>query len=543
MNKKRKILITNGLTYANDSIHLGHIVGYIYADIWTRFQKMCGNTCYNICGSDAHGTPVMLSAEKQGISPDELVEKIRQEQEQDVRDFHVELDMFYTTHSPENRELAEMVYERLKTRGDIIKKTVAQAFDPVKQMFLPDRYVKGECPQCGAPGQYGDSCEKCSATYSPLDLKNPISVISGVAPIIRESEHYFFQLPHYQEKLKAWIHAGHIQEQLSNKLDEWFQQGLQSWDISRDAPYFGFEIPDAPGKYFYVWMDAPIGYISIFKHFCDQNGMDYLDFWKHNAAAEIYHVIGKDITYFHALFWPAMLMGADLKTPDSLFVHGFLTVNGEKMSKSRGTFIKARKYLDHLDPECLRYYLASKLSSRIEDVDFNLEDFRQKINADLVGKVVNIASRCAKFINQQFNHQLSDHLENESLFEEFSLASDKIATLYEQREFAHAIREIMALADKANQYIDEKKPWKLIKESGKEKEVQSICTLGLNLFRLLILYLKPILPMLTKKSEKFLTISPLNFPDAKTPLLSSTIQVFEPLMQRIEENNVKNLLI
>ncbi len=541
--KKRKILITNGLTYANDSIHLGHMVGYIQADIWARFQRMRDNECIYICGSDCHGTPVMLRAEKEKMDPETLVKQIQQEQEADSRGFLVDLDNFYTTHSPENHELVNMIYGRLEKRGDISTKTIEQAYDPVKEMFLPDRYVKGTCPKCGAENQYGDSCEVCSATYSPIDLKNPISVISGATPIKKNSEHYFFQLPRYTQALKTWTQSGRLQPQIANKLKEWFDQGLQDWDISRDTPYFGFEIPGHSDKYFYVWLDAPIGYIAAFKNLCDKRpDLNFDEFWNKTSDTELYHFIGKDISYFHTLFWPAILMGADLKLPSTVSVHGFLTINGQKMSKSRGTFIKARKYLDHLDPEYFRYYLASKLSTQVEDIDFNLDDFRLKVNSDLIGKVVNIASRCASFINKNFESMLSDTLENSELFNTFIAASETIADAYENREFSKAMREIMKLADNANQYIDDKKPWKMIKEENLKSETQKVCTQGLNFFRHLIIYLKPILPSLAQKTEHFLKIEPLNWNDSRAALLNHKINLFQPMMMRVEEESLEALL-
>jgi len=543
MTAKRKILVTNGLTYANDSIHIGHMLGYIQADIWTRFLKLQGHECYYICGSDCHGTPIMLRAEKENISPETLVENIKQEQDQDCRDFLINYDNFYTTHSTENQDLTNLIYQHLQENGDITKKIIEQAYDAEKEMFLPDRFVKGTCPKCGAPDQYGDSCEACGATYAPTELKDPVSVLSGTTPVTKTSEHYFFQLPHYEAALREWTKAGHLQEQVVNKLDEWFNQGLQNWDISRDAPYFGFEIPNAPGKYFYVWLEAPIGYFASFKNFCDQHkNINFEEFILKDSTTELYHILGKDIMYFHALFWPALLMGAKLRTPTALFVHGFITINGEKMSKSRGTFIKARAYLNHLDPEYLRYYFASKLSSRIEDIDLNLEDFRLKVNADLVGKVVNIASRCASFIHKKFDSQLSATCSEPALLQTFIDAGEDIAKDYEKREFSKAVKTIMALADRANQYIDEKKPWLMAKDPDLQTETHQVCTMGLNLFRLLVLYLKPILPNLAENSEGFLNIESQNWETRKTPLLSHTINPFKPLMQRIDPENIEKML-
>lgn len=541
--RKRKILATNALTYANDSIHLGHMVGYIQTDIWVRFQKMRGHDCLYLCGSDCHGTPIMLRAEQENISPEELVRKVQEEQSKDCEDFLIGLDKFYTTHSPENQKLVNMIYERVNEKGDIISKSIEQSFDPVKELFLPDRYVKGTCPRCGAINQYGDSCEVCGATYSPTELKDPISVVSGATPITKKSEHYFFQLPHYAEALKKWMHEGHLQEQVANKLNEWFEQGLQDWDISRDAPYFGFEIPRHSGKYFYVWLDAPIGYMAALEKLCqERKNISFDEYWNKNSDAEIYHFIGKDIMYFHALFWPAILMSANLRTPSTISVHGFLTINGEKMSKSRGTFIKGRTYLNHLDPEYFRYYLASKLARQVEDLDLNLEDFRLKINSDLVGKVVNIASRCASFINKYFNSKLSVIIDESQLLETFSKTNIEIADAYEHREFSKAIREIMGLADHANQYIDEQKPWKLIKDENQKEKAHAVCSMGLNLFRILMIYLKPVVPALAAKTEAFLNIKPLNWEDCETVLTNHKINEFKPMMQRVEQSSIDAML-
>lgn len=541
--KPPKILITSALPYANGSLHLGHLVEHIQTDIWARFHKMSGYECYAICGDDAHGTPIMLKAEQLGIKPEELVANMQAEHENDFAAFGVHYDNYHTTHSPENKELASLIYKRLEARGDIVKRTIEQAFDPEKNLFLPDRYVKGECPRCGAVDQYGDNCEACGATYAPTELKNPVSVLSGVAPIQKKSEHFFFDLPKYKELLQNWTRQGHLQEQVANKLDEWFQAGLQQWDISRDAPYFGFEIPDAPNKYFYVWLDAPIGYIASFKNFCDKNpAINFEEFWGKNSDAKLYHFIGKDIIYFHALFWPAMLAGSDFRTPTAIYTHGFLTVDGAKMSKSRGTFIKASTYLDHLNPEYLRYYFAGKLSSRIDDLDLNFDDFVNRVNSDLVGKVVNIASRCAGFISKKFDGKLADTIDDQALFDECVGAGQTIAQFYHDREYARAMREIMALADKANQYIDTKKPWSLAKEPGNEKEVHAICTMGLNLFRLLMIYLKPVLPFMAEKTEAFLKIEPMQWSDHKQPLLNHAIEKFKPLMQRVEQSNIDAMI-
>lgn len=538
----RKILVTSALPYANGDIHLGHLVGYIQTDIWVRFQKMRGNECYYICGDDAHGTPIMIKAQQMGITPDELVAKVKQEHERDFADFAVAFDNFYTTHSEENRQIAEGIYQKLKANGDISKKTIRQAYDAQEEMFLPDRFVKGTCPKCKAEDQYGDSCESCGATYDPTELIEPRSVISGTTPTEKESEHFFFELPNYSDDLLAWTQNGHLQKQVSHKLKEWFEMGLRAWDISRDAPYFGFEIPGEPGKYFYVWLDAPIGYMASFKQFCEQNPeVSFDEYWGKDSKNELYHFIGKDIIYFHSLFWPAMLKGADYRTPTAVYANGFLTVNGQKMSKSRGTFIRARTYLECLAPEYLRYYFAAKLNSNIEDLDLNLDDFMARINSDLVGKVVNIASRCAKFINKNYNNELAAELINPEIYAKFSASSEDIAADYENREFAKAVRSIMELADLANQYIDEQKPWVLIKESDKQAEVQQICSLGLNMFRALIIYLKPILPMMSTAVEELFNSEPLTWDAVQTPVLAQSIQQFQPLMGRITKDAIEKL--
>jgi methionyl-tRNA synthetase len=530
----RRILVTSALPYANGPIHIGHLVEYIQTDIWVRFQKLRGHECYYLCADDAHGTPIMLRAEQEGLTPEQLIGRIWQEHHADFADFLIEFDNYYSTHSPENRHYAELIYNRLDAAGHINRRVITQAFDPEKQMFLPDRFIKGECPRCGAADQYGDSCENCGATYAPTDLKNPRSVISGATPITKESLHLFFKLADFEEMLKDWINSGSIQIQMINKLNEWFTAGLQEWDISRDAPYWGFEIPNAPGKYFYVWLDAPIGYMASFQNYCDRTGLSFNDFWNPDSTAEVYHFIGKDIAYFHILFWPAELAGAGFRKPTGVHCHGFLTVDGQKMSKSRGTFIKARTYLQHLRPEYLRYYFATKLNDGIDDLDLNFEDFLQRVNSDLVGKLVNIASRCAGFITRRFQGQLAATLAEPDLYDDFVTAGDSITQAYEGREFSRAMREIMALADRANQYIDEKKPWALAKQPGAESEVQAVCSMGLNLFRVLMVYLKPVLPGMAEQVEQFLRIRPLVWNDVRTPLLDHPIAEFKPLMQRVE---------
>ena len=538
---QRKILVTSALPYANGSIHLGHLVEYIQTDIWVRFQKMQGHECHYVCADDAHGTPIMLRAQSEGIKPETLIANIAKEHQTDFKDFSIGFDNFHSTHSDENKALAQQIYLANREAGHITTRTISQAYDPEKEMFLPDRFIKGECPKCGANDQYGDNCEVCGATYAPTDLINPISAVSGATPITKESEHYFFKLANFESALKSWTTGGHLQDEVSNKLDEWLESGLRDWDISRDAPYFGFEIPDAPDKFFYVWLDAPIGYLASFKHYCERTGVDFDEYMKPDSTTEMVHFIGKDIIYFHALFWPAMLQGANFRLPNNIYAHGFLTVDGKKMSKSRGTFINARTYLNYLNPEYLRYYYAAKLSSGIEDIDLNLEDFQNRINSDLVGKVINIASRCAGFINKGFEGKLSSSLSEPILFKEFVDKSTAIADKMENREFGHAMREIIGLADKANQYIDEKKPWTLAKEEGQEQQVQDICTMGINLFRVLIIYLKPVLPETAKQAETFLNISPLQWADIPNPILSQGINKFKPLMTRVESEKIQSI--
>mgnify|MGYP001212007110 CR=1 FL=1 len=538
----RKILVTSALPYANGPIHLGHLVEYIQTDIWVRFQKLRGHECYYVCADDAHGTPIMLKARQEGISPEELIERIGREHRRDFDEFLIGFDNYHSTHSPENKELASLIYERLRDSGHIVSRSVMQAYDPEAKMFLPDRYIKGTCPQCGAPDQYGDNCEACGTTYTPGELKNPVSVVSGVAPIERESLQYFFKMADFEDMLREWVSAEHMDAEVANKVHEWFEGGLRDWDISRDAPYFGFEIPGVEGKYFYVWLDAPVGYMASFKNLCARAGLDFDSFWQQDSDAELYHFIGKDIIRFHCLFWPAMLHGAGFRMPTRINVHGFLTVNGQKMSKSRGTFIMARTYLEHLQPEYLRYYLAAKLSGGVHDLDLNLEDFIQRVNSDLVGKLVNIASRCAGFINKRFDGRLADHLADPALFREFTADAESIAGLYEAREYSRAVREIMTLADRANQYIDEKKPWIIAKEEGREADLQAICTMGLNLFRVLQLYLKPVLPAMSQAAEDFLQLPPQQWSDIQQPLLDHQVAPFKPLMQRIDPARVEAMV-
>jgi methionyl-tRNA synthetase len=538
---QRKILITSALPYANGPTHLGHLLEYIQTDIWSRFQKLQGHEAYYVCADDAHGTPIMLNAQKQGITPEEMVKNVSIERQRDFADFNIKFDNYHSTHSQENKEFSELIYNRLNDACHIKKHTISQLFDPEKGIFLPDRFVTGTCPTCKSEDQNGDSCDACGATYSPTELINPRSVMSGAEPILKDSEHYFFDLPAFEGMLKEWLHSGTIQQEMANKLDEWFADGLQQWDISRDAPYFGFEIPNAPGKYFYVWLDAPIGYMASFKNLCDKKGIDFDAFWQEGSDAELYHFIGKDIIYFHSLFWPAMLEGAQFRKPTNVFAHGFVTVNGAKMSKSKGTFIKARTYLDNLDPEFLRYYYAAKLNSGITDLDLNLEDFAQRVNSDLVGKVVNIASRCAGFITKKFDGKLSDTIMEPQLLTEFQNASATITEHYENREYSRAIREIMALADKANQFIDNAAPWVLIKDESKQEEAHQVCSLGLNLFRVLITYLKPVLPGMATNVEAFLN-DELTWQGVQTALISHPINKFKPLMQRVEMDKVNKMV-
>jgi methionyl-tRNA synthetase len=541
--QKRTILVTSALPYANGSIHLGHLVEYIQTDIWVRFQKMRGHDCIYVCADDAHGTPIMLRAQQEGIEAETLIARVAEEHQADFADFHIGFDNYHSTHSDENRELSELIYRRNRDGGHIETRTITQAYDPQKEMFLPDRFIKGECPRCGTADQYGDSCEACGATYAPTELKNAVSAVSGAKPVEKESLHYFFKLADFEAMLRKWTTAGHLQEEVSNKLNEWFADGLRAWDISRDAPYFGFEIPDAPGKFFYVWLDAPIGYLASFKQYCERTGTDFDAYWKPDSQAEVYHFIGKDIIYFHALFWPAMLTGADFRTPSAIFAHGFLTVNGQKMSKSRGTFIKARTYLDHLNPEYLRYYFAAKLGGGVDDLDLNLDDFTQRVNSDLVGKVVNIASRCAGFIMKKSGGRLSARVSEADLYQTFVKAGDEIAGFYQAREYGRASREIMALADVANQYIDEQKPWVLAKQQGAEQQVQEICSVGLNLFRVLITYLKPVLPAMAEQARNFLNLSSLNWDDIAEPLTDHPIEAFKPMMTRVEPASVEAMVL
>ena len=537
LQEKRKILVTCALPYANGSIHLGHMLEHIQTDIWVRFQRMRGHETYFVCADDAHGTPIMLKAQELGITPEEMIKGVREERIKDFSDFHISFDNYHTTHSDENKAFSEEIYNRLHAKGHIKTRVISQLYDPEKGMFLADRFIKGTCPKCKSEDENGDSCDNCGATYSPTEVLNPRSAISGATPILKDSEHYFFDLPAFETMLADWIRSGTLQEEVANKLNEWFEQGLKQWDISRDAPYFGFEIPNAPGKFFYVWLDAPCGYMGSFKNLCDKENIDFDSYWNKDSDAELYHFIGKDIINFHSLFWPAMLEGADFRKPTAVFAHGFVTVNGEKMSKSKGTFIKANTYLAHLNPEYLRYYYATKLTHKIDDLDLNLEDFVQRVNSDLVGKVVNIASRCASFIYKRFDGMLSTNIDNQELADEVMAAGDSIAAHYEARDFGRGMREIMALADKVNEYIAIKEPWQLVKDETKQQEVQDICSLGINMFRTLMIYLKPVLPVLADSTAAFLN-DELTWEGHKTLLTDHKINKFKALLQRVDMDKV-----
>ena len=543
MTEARKILVTSALPYANGSIHLGHMLEYVQTDMWVRYQKLRGNQAIYVCADDAHGSAIMLRAEKEGITPEQLIANVQAEHTADFADFGVDFDNYHSTHSQENRELSAAIYLALRDKGHIATRAVTQYFDPEKGMFLADRFIKGTCPKCGTEDQYGDNCEKCGATYSPTELKNPRSAISGAVPVLKESQHFFFKLPDFEAMLKQWTRSGALQEAVANKIAEWLDGGLQEWDISRDAPYFGFEIPGEPGKYFYVWLDAPIGYMASFKNLCSKRPeLDFDAFWGKDSTAELYHFIGKDIVNFHALFWPAMLEGAGYRKPTAVNVHGYLTVNGQKMSKSRGTFIKARTYLDHLNPEYLRYYYASKLGRGVDDLDLNLDDFVQKVNSDLVGKVVNIASRCAGFIHKGNDGLLVAANPEPELWDAFQAAAPSIAEAYEARDFSRAMREIMALADRANAWIADKAPWALNKVEGKQAEVQEICALGINLFRQLVIMLKPVLPKLAADAEAFLNVKPQTWADLSLPLANHQLNPFNPLLTRIEPAKIEAMV-
>ena len=537
----RKILVTSALPYANGSIHLGHLVEYLQTDIWVRNQKMSGNTCYYICADDAHGTPIMLKAKELDVKPEELIQKTYQEHVKDFEDFGIEFDNYYTTHSEENREYSEFIYNSLKENGDIKSQEIEQFYDESARMFLPDRYIKGICPKCGAEDQYGDACEECGATYSPTELKKPISIISNTKPSTKKTEHFFFKLSNYTDYLKKWMKRDSVQSEIQNKLEEWLKDGLADWDITRDKPYFGFNIPGYDDKYFYVWLDAPVGYIASFKNMCDKKNINFDEFWNHKSECELYHFIGKDIAYFHALFWPAMLEASNFRSPNSIYCHGFLTVDGEKMSKSRGTFFNARTYLNHLNPEYLRYYFASRLTNTIEDIDLNLNDFQARVNSDLVGKIVNIGSRCARFINKDFGDELASELNNNKLHDNIIENKNEIIKNYEDRKYSANIRLITSLADEVNKYLDEEKPWVQIKDDKNRVHVQKVCTDGLNMFKVLAGYLKPIIPNCVDKIEKILQCESLSWENIDNQLISKKIDKFEPIINRIDSESIESM--
>jgi len=535
----RKILVTSALPYANGSIHLGHLVEYLQTDIWVRHQKMSNNHCTYICADDAHGTPIMLKARELNITPEKLIEKSKKEHVEDFTDFHIEFDNYHTTHSEENRLLSELIYNNLKDKGVIERREIEQYYDENEEMFLPDRYIKGTCPKCGENDQYGDSCEKCGATYSSTEVIDPISVISNSKPIKKKTEHLFFKLSDYEKFLSEWLTDSRVQKEIHNKMKEWLSDGLSSWDITRDKPYFGFSIPGEKEKFFYVWLDAPVGYIASFKNLCDKNSIDYLSSWKKDSEVELYHFIGKDIAYFHVLFWPSMLEGAGFRTPTSVFCHGFLTIDGEKMSKSRGTFIKARTYLNHLNPEYLRYYFASRLTSKIEDIDLNFNDFIARVNSDLIGKVINIGSRCARFINKDFDNKLASKSNNQSLIAKILEKKSAIQTNYENRDFSKNIRIISSLADDVNKYIDDEKPWIKIKNKENSEIVHEVCSDGINMFRILVGYLKPVLPNITENVEKLLRCTPIDWYNIDQLISEGKIETFKPIITRIDEKSIE----
>ena len=540
---QRKILVSSALPYANGSIHMGHLVEYIQSDIWVRFQKLYGNKCIYVCAADAHGTPIMIKAREEQTTPEELVKRISKEQYKDLKDFNVEFDNFYTTHSSENTELVYRIYKVLLKEKHIYKKTIKQAYDESEKIFLPDRFIRGNCPRCHAKDQYGDACENCGATYNPEELSQPVSVLSNTKPNWKKSEHHFFRLSSFEKQLKKWIKESNLHQNITSKLDEWFTVGLRDWDISRDAPYFGINIPDTTDKYFYVWLDAPIGYLASFLNLCKKTSdLNFEDYWLNKNSNEIYHFIGKDIVYFHTLFWPAILEGSGFRKPNSVFAHGFLTINGKKMSKSRGTFIKARTYLDHLDPTYLRYYYAAKLGPSMEDIDLSFDDFILRVNSDLIGKLVNIASRCATFINKNFDSKLASKHDDPSLFQEFLNKSKTISKYFENREFSKVIRETMKLSDMTNEYIDKNKPWVIIKEKDQGTKAQEICTQGLNLFRIIMIYLTPVLPELSKKSQILFKEQLWTWSSLENPLLSCNISNYKPLLLRIEKSEVNKII-
>jgi methionyl-tRNA synthetase len=537
----RKILVTSALPYANAPLHLGYIMEAVQTDIWVRFQKMRGHDCIYCCAEDAHGTPIMIRAQQEGITPESLIARSAEEHRRDLAGFLIGLDQFHSTHSAENVQLTRLLYDRVRDGGFIARRAVRQAYDEQAGIFLPDRYVRGTCPRCKSPDQYGDSCEVCGSTYPPAELIDPISTLSQTTPVWRESEHLFFKLGAFDTMLREYVAGGSLQPAVRAKLAEWFEAGLQDWDISRDAPYFGIEIPDAPGKFFYVWFDAPIGYIASFEAWRAAHAASFADYWESETSSELYHFIGKDISYFHTLFWPAVLYGAGLRRPSGVFVHGFLTINGQKMSKSRGTFITAQRFLELLPPEPLRYYFAAKLSSGIEDIDFSLDDFVARTNSDLVGKLVNIASRCAGFI-ERGGGGLAAALPEPALYDEFTAAGERIAALYESRDYSAAMREIMELADRANRYVDQHKPWTLAKNPARAEDVRAIATQGLNLFRVLMSYLAPVLPHMAQAAAAFLGTRIGDWNAIATPLLAQPIARYQPLATRLNPQAVAALI-
>ena len=538
----RKIIATSALPYANGPIHLGHLVEYLQTDIWVRSQKMAGNECLYICADDAHGTPIMLKAEELKITPEKLIDKIYKQHIKDFSDFHIEFDNYHSTHSDENKKFSEYIFNQLKERGDIVSKTINQFYDEKAQMFLPDRYIKGECPKCHAKDQYGESSEECGGTYLSTDIINPISTVSDTKPVTKKTDHFFFKLSSYETFLKKWISNNATQTEIKNKLNEWLSDGLVDWDITRDTPYFGFNIPGTKDKFFYVWLDAPIGYIASHKNYCEKNNKNFDEYWKSDSNCELYHFIGKDIAYFHALFWPAMLEGSGFRKPNAVYCHGFLTINGEKMSKSRGTFLNARTYLNHLNPEYLRYYFASRLADKIEDIDLNFDDFQSRVNSDLVGKIINIGSRCSKFINKDFSNELSTTFNNEKLINNCLSHLDEIINNYEGRNFSTNVRLISSMADDINKYLDEEKPWVKIKDKNNHELVQKICTDGMNLFRILIGYLKPVLPKISEKVENIMQCEPINWENIKDSILSKKIQEFKPIITRIDKDSLEGMI-
>ena len=543
MKPPRRILVTSALPYANGQIHLGHLLEYIQTDIWVRYQRMIGNECHYVCADDAHGAAIMISAEQKGLDPETMVAQVRDEHEMDLRAFGVDFSNYYTTHSQENKQYSEQIYNRLDANGLISTRNIEQMFDPSRSMFLADRFIKGICPKCQAIDQYGDNCEVCGSTYNASDLIDPYSTLSGEKPIIKTSEHYFFRLPQFTDKLKKWLQEGSVQKEVHNKLEEWFSAGLQEWDITRDAPYFGFAIPGKKDKYFYVWLDAPIGYMASFDHYCKQHPeLEFDDFWKKDSEADLYHFIGKDIVYFHSLFWPAMLEGSGFRKPTGIFAHGFVTVDGQKMSKSRGTFITAKSYLQHLDPQCLRYYFASKLTNKVEDIDLNLTDFVQKVNSDIAGKLVNIAARTSSFINKKFDNTLVDKPANQELLDAIDQAREPICQSYQSRQFSQVVRQVMQLADKVNQYIDQQQPWQAIKQPELSQQVHADCSFALEAFWKLISYLKPIVPDLYQESCAFFGFEEPPKQALDASVRGKTIQKFKHLFQRIDEKSIEKML-